>query len=250
MIRVVRLIRWPGRLDRFVSIAGCLGVTRGPFVTIAGGGRWVVAASGLRAYRLAGMAGLGLTAVGYGRWRRCPTGSRAGSLIGDRLDGAKTRFGEHLGQGGAAWPARPIRTQRESSMSRSLISRIRPRRRITVLASACVALAAAGALLLVGTASAAPSAAAGTTPSCSNATLNGTYTFGYISWSISNGQSTPASEAGFDTFNGRGTGVGVITAAYNGVLAGSNTPEGFTRAAARLHIRPEVSGGSRGGQRS
>jgi hypothetical protein len=113
-------------------------------------------------------------------------------------------------------------------MSRSLISRIRPRRRITVLAWACVALGAAGALLLVGTASAAPSAAAGTTPSCSNATLNGTYTFGYISWSISNGQSTPASEAGFDTFNGRGTGAGVITAVYNGVPAGSNTPDTST----------------------
>ena len=113
-------------------------------------------------------------------------------------------------------------------MSRSLTSRIRPRRRITVLVSACVALAAAGALSLVGTASAAPGAAAGTTPSCSNATLNGTYTFGYISWQISNGKSSPASEAGFDTFNGKGTGTGVITAVYNGVVAGSNTADTST----------------------
>jgi hypothetical protein len=111
-------------------------------------------------------------------------------------------------------------------MSRSVIPRIRPRRRITVLASACVALAAA--LLLIGTASAAPSAATGKTHSCSNATLNGTYTFGYISWSISNGKSTPASEAGADTFNGKGTGTGVITAAYNGVLAGNNMPDTST----------------------
>jgi hypothetical protein len=41
-------------------------------------------------------------------------------------------------------------------MSRSVIPRIRACRRITVLASACVALTAAGALSLVGTASAAP----------------------------------------------------------------------------------------------
>jgi hypothetical protein len=111
-------------------------------------------------------------------------------------------------------------------MSRSVIPRIRPRRRITVLASACVALAAA--LLLIGTASAAPSAATGKTHSCSNATLNGTYTFGYISWSISNGKSTPASEAGADTFNGKGTGTGLITAAYNGVVAGNNMPDTST----------------------
>ena len=107
-------------------------------------------------------------------------------------------------------------------MSRSVTPRIRLRRRITVLASAGVALAAAGAVALTGTASAAPGAATGAKPSCSNATLNGTYTFGYISWSISNGKSTPASEAGFDTFTGNGTGAGVITALYNGVLAGSN----------------------------
>jgi hypothetical protein len=113
-------------------------------------------------------------------------------------------------------------------MSRSVISRIRPRRRITVLASAGAALATAGALTLTGTASAAPGAATGTTPSCSNATLNGTYNFGYISWSISQGKSTPASEAGFDIFNGKGTSTGVITALYNGVLAGSNTPDTST----------------------
>ncbi len=113
-------------------------------------------------------------------------------------------------------------------MSRSVIPRIRPRRRTTVLASACVALAAVGALTLTGTASAAPGAATGTKPSCSNATLNGTYTFGYISWQIAKGKSTPASEAGFDTFNGKGTSTGVITAVYNGVVAGSNTPDTST----------------------
>jgi hypothetical protein len=110
-------------------------------------------------------------------------------------------------------------------MSRSVIPRIRPRRRITVLASACAALATAGTLALTGTSSAAPSTATATKPSCSNATLNGTYTFGYISWQTSNGKSTPASEAGFDTFTGKGTGTGVITAVYNGVVAGSNTPD-------------------------
>lgn len=110
-------------------------------------------------------------------------------------------------------------------MSRSVIRRIRPRGRITLLASACAALIAGGTLALTGTASAAPSAATGRTHSCSNATLNGTYNFGYISWTISKGKSAPASEAGFDTFNGKGTGSGVITAVYNGVVAGSNTPD-------------------------
>jgi hypothetical protein len=92
MVRVVHLICRPGRLDRFVSILGWPGCGEEPFVTIAGGGRCVVTVSGLFAYRLAGIAGLGLTAVGYGRWRRCPTGIRDGSLIGDRLDEATTRW--------------------------------------------------------------------------------------------------------------------------------------------------------------
>ena len=113
-------------------------------------------------------------------------------------------------------------------MSRSVISRIRPRYRIAVLASACAAAAAAVALLLTGTASASSSAATGTTLPCSNATLNGTYSFGYISWTIANGASSPASEAGFDTFNGRGTGTGVITAVYDGVVAGINVPDTST----------------------
>ena len=51
MIRVVRLICWPGRLDRFVSIVGWPGRGEEPFVTIAGGGRCVVTASGLLTYR-------------------------------------------------------------------------------------------------------------------------------------------------------------------------------------------------------
>src|SRR5690242_8666372 len=139
------------------------------------------------------------------------------------------------GQGGPAWPRTTDLRAKESSMSRSVISRIRLRRRITVLASAGVALAAAGTLALTGIASAAPSAATGAKPSCSNATLNGTYTFGYISWQISNGKSTPASEAGFDTFNGKGTGTGVITAVYNGVVAGSNTPDTSDRKSTRLN---------------
>jgi hypothetical protein len=87
------------------------------------------------------------------------------------------------------------------------------------------ALATGGTLALTGTASAAPSTATGRTHSCGNATLNGTYTFGYISWTIAKGKSAPASEAGFDTFNGKGTGTGVITAVYDGVVAGSNTPD-------------------------
>ncbi len=109
-------------------------------------------------------------------------------------------------------------------MSRSVIARISPRRRIATLAAAGV-LAAAGALALTVTASA---ATAGSSSSCSNATLDGTYAYGYIGSSISGGVSTPESTAGFDTFNGRGTSSGVTTFVANGVVENNNTPDTST----------------------
>jgi hypothetical protein len=67
MIRVVRLISWPGRPIGLCRKLGWPGHGEEPFVTIVGGGRCVVTANSLFAYRLAGIAGLGLAAVGYGR---------------------------------------------------------------------------------------------------------------------------------------------------------------------------------------
>jgi hypothetical protein len=66
------------------------------------------------------------------------------------------------------------------------------------------------------------------TLSCSNATLNGTYAFGYVGWSISGGQIAPFSAAGFDTFNGAGTSTGVITVNSNGVVVNNNTTDTST----------------------
>lgn len=112
-------------------------------------------------------------------------------------------------------------------MLRSVISMISPRRRIAVLASASV-LATVGTLAIIGTASASGTPAASARPRCSNATLKGTYTFGYIGWSISAGKSSPFSAAGFDRFNGAGTSHGVITINSNGVVVNNNTPDTST----------------------
>jgi hypothetical protein len=82
------------------------------------------------------------------------------------------------------------------------------------LASAC-GLATVGTLALIGTASADDAEAR---RSCSNATLKGTYAHAETGWSISaQGQATPGATAGFDTFDGDGTGTGVITINSDGV---------------------------------
>jgi hypothetical protein len=100
-----------------------------------------------------------------------------------------------------------------TKMLRSIISKISPCRRVAVLASACSALALLGT---AGTASAI---------SCSNATLNGTYAFATISWSPSaGGPPVPVSLAGFDNFNGKGTGTGVITVVALSGIINNNTP--------------------------
>jgi hypothetical protein len=91
------------------------------------------------------------------------------------------------------------------------------------LASACD-LATVGTLALLGTAS----TAGAQSISCSNATLNGTYAFSTISWSISGSAAVPVSLAGFDTFNGKGTSTGVITVVVNGVVVSNNTPDTST----------------------
>jgi hypothetical protein len=105
-------------------------------------------------------------------------------------------------------------------MLRSVISKISPSRRVAALSSAC-GLAIVGTLALLGTAGAA-------SISCSNVTLNGTYAFAAIGWSISAGKAEPLSLAGFDTFNGKGTSTGVITVVVNGVVVNNNTPDTST----------------------
>jgi hypothetical protein len=98
-----------------------------------------------------------------------------------------------------------------------MLQSVAPIRRIAVLASAC-SLAAVGALALIGTARADDAEAR-----CSNATLKGTYDFSDIDWSISErGRATPVAKAGLSTFNGDGTGTGVITVNSNGVLVADN----------------------------
>jgi hypothetical protein len=107
-------------------------------------------------------------------------------------------------------------------MSRSLISRIGPRKSIAILASAC-ALATAGSLAFLGPASADASTPS-KTPRCSDATLNGTYIFGSNGTSVSQGQSIPVSTGGIDLFNGAGSGTGLATFVVNGALQNNDTP--------------------------
>jgi hypothetical protein len=104
-------------------------------------------------------------------------------------------------------------------MPRSVISRISPRRRIAVLASAC-ALAAVAALALTGAASAgaATSTVPGPTPSCSDATLQGTYNFASDGWSVSGGTATPFALAGTERLDGAGTAAGTVTISQDGVI--------------------------------
>ena len=112
-------------------------------------------------------------------------------------------------------------------MSHHIFSEPGRRRRLAVVASACV-LTAAGALALAGTASASSTARTTSASSCSNATLNGTYSYAYEGWSVAKGASTPSATAGFDHFNGAGTSTGVTTFTANGVVENNNTPDSST----------------------
>ena len=111
-------------------------------------------------------------------------------------------------------------------MLRSVLSKIASHRRLAVLAAAA-ALSAAAALALTGTVSAG-AAATRTTRTCSNATLRGTYTYAYTGWTISAGKRTPATTAGFDTFNGAGASTGETTFIVNGVVLNNNSPDTST----------------------
>jgi hypothetical protein len=117
-------------------------------------------------------------------------------------------------------------------MLQSASSKIDPSRLVAALASAC-GLAIVGTLALLGTGS----TAGAQSISCSNATLNGTYAFSTISWSISATGTVPVSLAGFDTFNGKGTSTGVVTVVVNGVVVNNNTPDTST-----YHVNADCTG--------
>jgi hypothetical protein len=107
-------------------------------------------------------------------------------------------------------------------MLRSAFSGLRSRRGLTVLASV-TALAVGGILTAAGTAGA--SRATHPRPVCSNATLNGTYAYGYNGAAVTKGVSRPTATAGFDRFNGAGTSTGVTTYSDNGSVLDNNTPD-------------------------
>ena len=109
-------------------------------------------------------------------------------------------------------------------MSRSLISRIGPRRSIAVLASAS-ALATAGTLAFVGPTNADTTAPSTSTIQCSNATLKGHYIFGANGTTVPpSGESIPVSTGGLDYFDGRGGGTGIATFVVRDALVNDHTP--------------------------
>ncbi|MEV4252454.1 hypothetical protein AB0J52_04735 [Spirillospora sp. NPDC049652] len=108
-------------------------------------------------------------------------------------------------------------------MSRSLISRIGPRKSIAVLASAG-ALATAGTLAFGGPSNA-DTAVPGKSIQCSNATLKGHYIFGANGTSVpASGESVPISTGGLDYFDGKGGGTGIATFVVKSALVNDHTP--------------------------
>ncbi len=80
-------------------------------------------------------------------------------------------------------------------MSSFILSKLSPRRRLAVFGSVGI-LVAGGALALTGTASAAGTTASSSS-ACSDATLHGTYNYGYEGWTVSKSANSPTSTAGF-----------------------------------------------------
>lgn len=109
-------------------------------------------------------------------------------------------------------------------MSRSLISRIGPRKSIAILASAG-ALATAGTLAFVGPTNADPATSSESTIRCSNATLKGHYFFGSNGTvAPPSGESIPVSTGGLDYFDGMGGGTGIATFVVKDALVNDHTP--------------------------
>ncbi|RFU43486.1 hypothetical protein DZF91_00850 [Actinomadura logoneensis] len=109
-------------------------------------------------------------------------------------------------------------------MSRSLISRIGPRKSIAVLASAG-ALATAGTLVFGGPSNADTATPGTSAIQCSNATLKGHYIFGANGTSApSSGATVPISTGGLDHFDGKGGGTGIATFVVKDSLVNDHTP--------------------------
>lgn len=96
-------------------------------------------------------------------------------------------------------------------MSRSLLRQARSHRRAVVLGSAVCALAAAGTLLVTGSAQATSPTEPAHSPTCNIGTLKGTYLFEGNGSSVSGTATTPTAFAGSERFNGAGAVTGFST---------------------------------------
>lgn len=103
-------------------------------------------------------------------------------------------------------------------MPRSLLRQARSHRRAGVLGSAVCALAAAGTLLMTGSAQATDPAAPANASSCGLATLKGTYLFEGTGASVSGTTTTPTAFAGSEHFNGAGAVTGSSTFSSGGTI--------------------------------
>jgi hypothetical protein len=94
------------------------------------------------------------------------------------------------------------------------------------------ALVAMGALGVIAT----PAVTASAAPSCSDATLKGTYTFALDGWDVSGSGTTPFALAGVETYDGAGNAVGAVTISLNGVITPRTANTGV------YHINPDCTG--------
>lgn len=105
-------------------------------------------------------------------------------------------------------------------------------RSLSIAALAIAALAIAGTLAVVAT----PATTASAAPSCSNATLRGTYTFALDGWDVSGTGTTPFALAGVETYDGAGNVAGFVTISLNGVITPRTANTGV------YHIDPDCTG--------
>ena len=102
-------------------------------------------------------------------------------------------------------------------MSRSLLNQARSHRRTAVLGSAVCALAAAGTLLVTGSAQASGPTEPAHSSACDLTTLKGTYLFEGTGASVS-GTTTPTAFAGSEHFSGTGAVTGSSTFSSGGTI--------------------------------
>lgn len=103
-------------------------------------------------------------------------------------------------------------------MSRSLLRQARSHRRTVALAGGVCALAAAGTVLVTGSAQASSPTPPAHPTSCDLATLKGTYLFEGNGASVSGTATTPTAFAGSEHFNGAGALAGSSTFSSGGTI--------------------------------